>query len=170
MSALSSTTSPESTEALTTIQPNLPLVQLKYIPLPAPLPALQNPITISASEEVRGPCRRCLLDAQPGDMLYLINYDPFPSDAVSPYRGGGPIFVHAHDCGHFSGDVLPERQLRRQMSVRAYDEKHMMIGAETVEGNGLEVVAGGMLADEKVVYVNVHNAKPGCFAVRVERA
>ena len=30
-------------------------------------------------------------------------------------------------------------------------------------------MVGGMLADEKAKYINVHNAKPGCFAVRVER-
>lgn len=31
-------------------------------------------------------------------------------------------------------------------------------------------VAGGMLIDEKAKYINVHNMKPGHFAVRVERA
>lgn len=56
------------------------------------------------------------------------------------------------------------------MSVRAFDDKHMMVAAEVVEGSELEQVAGGMLADEKAKYINVHNAKPGCFAVRVERA
>ena len=80
------------------------------------------------------------------------------------------IFVHAHDCEVFRGDTLPERQLRRLMSVRAYDEKHMMVAAETVEGSELEEVAGGMLADEHAKSLNVHNAKPGCFAVRIERA
>ena len=60
--------------------------------------------------------------------------------------------------------------MRRLMSVRAYDEKDMMVAAEVVEGSELETVAGGMLADESARYINVHNAKPGCFAVRVERA
>lgn len=46
----------------------------------------------------------------------------------------------------------------------------MMVAAEVVEGVELERVAGEMLADEMTSYVNVHNAKPGCFAVRVERA
>ena len=80
------------------------------------------------------------------------------------------IFVHANDCKKFAGNELPERQLRRLMSVRAFDEKHMMVAAEVVEGSELEKVAGGMLADENAKYINVHNAKPGCFAVRVERA
>jgi hypothetical protein len=119
---------------------------------------------------MRPPCRRCLLDAQPGEDLHLIQYDHFPADSVSPYRGTMAIFVHAHDCGVFEGSTLPERQLGRLMSLRAFDEKHMMVAAEVVAGPELEQVAGGMLADEKAAYINVHNAKPGCFAVRVERA
>jgi hypothetical protein len=144
---------------------------LKYIPLPEPIQSYSdNPITIIASEGMRAPCRRCLLDAQPGEALHLISYDPFPSDSVTPYRGTMAIFVHANDCKIFTGNALPERQLKRLMSVRAFDEKHMMVAAEVVEGSELEKVAGGMLADEKAKYINVHNAKPGCFAVRVERA
>ncbi|KAJ7029531.1 hypothetical protein C8F04DRAFT_1116153 [Mycena alexandri] len=161
---------PESTEAPNQLIINLLPVPLKYIPLPAPLPSLDTPITIVASDGMRPPCRRCLLDASPGEELHLIAYDPFPVDSVTPYRGTGPIFIHAYDCGLFDGDVLPERQLRRQMSIRAYDQSHMLMAAETVDGTELEKVAGGMLADEKARYVNVHNAKPGCFAVRIERA
>jgi len=164
-------TESKSTEAPSFLKVNLPPVQLKYIPLPQPLPALgDDPITVTASEGMRAPCRRCLLDAQPGEVLHLISYDPFPAESVTPYRGTMAIFVHAHDCAVFIGETLPERQLRRLMSVRAFDEKHMMMAAEVVEGNELERVAGGMLADEKASYINVHNAKPGCFAVRVERA
>jgi hypothetical protein len=117
---------------------------------------------------MRPPCN-CLLDASPGEVLNLA-YDSFPADSITPYRGTGPVFVHAHNCGLFDGDVLPERQLRRLLSVRAYNEEHIMVSAEVVEGSGLEGVAGGMLADEKAKYINVHNAKLGYFAVRVERA
>ena len=45
-----------------------------------------------------------------------------------------------------------------------------MVAAEVVEGKELKEVAGGMLADETAKYVFVHNAKPGCFAVGIERA
>ena len=60
--------------------------------------------------------------------------------------------------------------MRKMLSVRAYEEKHMMVAAEVVEGSEMERVAGVMLADEKAWYINLHNSKPGCFAVRVERA
>lgn len=164
-------TKTESTEAPSSLRAGLPPVMLKYVPLPEPIRSHSgNPITVVASEDMRAPCRRCLLDAQPGEVLHLISYDPFPADSVTPYRGTMAIFVHANDCEKFAGNELPERQLRRLMSVRAFDEKHMMVAAEVVEGSELEKVAGGMLADENAKYINVHNAKPGCFAVRVERA
>ncbi|KAK5065357.1 hypothetical protein LTR84_001195 [Exophiala bonariae] len=163
--------SAESTEAPSQLQANLAPVALKYVALPVPLPASDTmPISLTASEGMRPPCRRCLLDASPGEILNLIAYDPFPADSITPYRGTGPIFVHAHDCGLFKGEVLPERQLSRQLSVRAYNMNHMMVAAEVVEGSDFESTAGGMLADEQAAYINVHNAKPGCFAVRVERA
>ncbi len=123
-----------------------------------------------ASEDSRAPCRRCLLDASPGEELILLAYDPFPANSLTPYRGEGPIFVHAQECNFFKNNVIPERQLRRLLSLRAYDENHMMVAAEVVPGSELESVGGAMLADEKASYVHVHNAKPGCFAFKVERA
>ncbi|KAF5011849.1 hypothetical protein FDECE_2081 [Fusarium decemcellulare] len=161
----------ESTEPPSQLRSDLQPVPLKYVPLPAPLPALEDsPISVTAAEDMRVPCRRCLLDASPGEVLYLIAYDPFPVDSITPYRGAGPIFVHAHDCTPFRDATLPDRQLKRLQSLRAYNENHMMVAAEVVNGNEFEKVAGGMLADEKASYIMVHNAKPGCFAFRVERA
>ena len=165
------TTNTASTEPPSQLQANLTPVALKYIALPSPLPTSDTqPISVTASEGMRPPCRRCLLDVAPGEVVNLIAYDPFPVDSSTPYRGTGPIFVHAHDCGLFEGAVLPERQLRRQLSVRAYNTSHMMVAAEVVDGSEFERTAGAMLADEGAAYINVHNAKPGCFAVRVERA
>lgn len=144
---------------------------MKYIPLPTPLPAKKGePIQLTATETFAPPCRRCLLDAEPGDIVTLLSYDPFPVDSVSPYRGTSPIFVHTNDCKAFTGSKLPDKQLRRLISVRAYDKDEMLVAAEVVEGKNFENVAGGMLADHKASFIMVHNAKPGCFAVRVERA
>ena len=71
----------------------------------------------------------------------------------------------------FSGDALPERQLKRSMSVRAYDENDWIVASEViVQEDDFGRVVGGMLADEKAKWVGVFNARPGCFAVRVERA
>jgi hypothetical protein len=45
----------------------------------------------------------------------------------------------------------------------------MMVGSDVLQGSELEEAAGRMLGDTGVEYLHVHNAKPGCFAVRVER-
>jgi hypothetical protein len=46
----------------------------------------------------------------------------------------------------------------------------MMVAAEVATGAELEPVLHRMLAQGSVAYLHVHNAKPGCFACRVERA
>lgn len=167
---MTSATEAESTEPPSQLRAGLQAVKLKYVPLPAPLSNNDgNEITVTAVGDMRPPCRRCLVDASPGEEVKLIAYDPFPVDSITPYRGTGPIFVHAYDCAPFRGDVLPERQLKRLLSVRAYNVDHMLMASEVAEGSEFEEVAGRMLADEKASYIHVHNAKPGCFAVRVER-
>jgi hypothetical protein len=141
---------------------------LKFVPLPAPLstsPPSTSIITIDGENAF--PCRRCLTDGHINEQMLLLSYDPFLGD--SPYRGAGPIFVHHHSCAPYQGIDVPEQQRRRLLSVRAYDCHHMMVSAEVAEGSDLEDVAGKMLEDMGVEYLHVHNAKPGCFAVRVER-
>lgn len=160
----------ESTEPPSQLRAGLSPVKLKYVPLPAPVPLFDGTeITLTAIGGMRPPCRRCLLDANPGEELKLIAYDPFPVDSVTPYRGAGPIFIHSHECIPFNGQSLPERQLNRLLSLRVYDVNHMLVASEALGGSKLEEVAGEMLADERASYINVHNAKPGCFAVRIER-
>ena len=170
MSALAASES-VSTEPPSFLQSNLPPVALKYIPLPTPLTLPESPITMTVTDDMRPPCRRCLLDASPGDVVHLVPYDPFPATSPTPYRSPSAIFVHAHDCAMFSGDALPEIQLKRSMSVRAYDENDWIVASEViVQEDDFGRVVGGMLADEKAKWVGVFNARPGCFAVRVERA
>lgn len=42
------------------------------------------------------PCRQCLRDAEVGEELVLVSYDPFRVD--SPYRCASPIFLHRTPC------------------------------------------------------------------------
>ena len=46
----------------------------------------------------------------------------------------------------------------------------MMAWAEVVPGNGIEAGIAALFALERVAYLHVHYAKPGCYACRVERA
>lgn len=58
----------------------------------------------------------------------------------------------------------------RSLSLRAYDESGTMVAAEVVNGREIEGSIRRLLADDGVGYLHVHNAGPGCYEVRVERA
>jgi Protein of unknown function (DUF1203) len=115
------------------------------------------------------PCRRCLRDAEIGDTVSLVSYDPFAG--TSPYTQPGPIFLHTDGCRAWGGPVdrVPAQLLRRQLSVRAFDRDHMMRDARIVAGTCLEATARELLEDDEVAYLHVHNAAPGCWAVRIDR-
>ena len=115
------------------------------------------------------PCRVSLEDAEVGEEVILT---PFRHHAVaSPYRGAGPIFVRASArTAKLNINTLPTMLLHRLLSLRAYGEAGMMTGAQVVEGASLEEAIQSFFADEKVVYLHVHNAGPGCFNCLVERA
>ena len=115
------------------------------------------------------PCRVSLEDAEIGETVVLV---PFTHhDVASPYRASGPIFVRrgARRAAPAPGEV-PRLLRHRLLSIRAYDAAGMMVAAEVVPGSELEPVLDRLLTQETVDYLHVHNAKPGCFACRVQRA
>lgn len=113
------------------------------------------------------PCRQCLRDAQVGDELVLVSYDPFRGQ--SPYRSASPIFVHRRDCGRPAIDEMPLQLTSRQLSVRAFDSDEMMIRAEVIDGTDLDGLLREMFAAPTTEVVHVHNASRGCWAAAVER-
>jgi hypothetical protein len=96
--------------------------------------------------------------------MVLCSYDPFVG--ASPYSGPGPIYVHDRDCTAFDGQDIPDQLTRRLLSVRAYDERHMLVDADVIEGVELPATAQRLLHDAS--YLHVHNARPGCFAARID--
>ena len=114
------------------------------------------------------PCRECLKDAEIGDELVLVSYDPFATD--SPYRGSSAIYLHRIPCEPWRDDgAVPQQQLGRRLSFRSFASDEMMIDAELVEGATFIDAASRMLQNNLVEFINVHNASPGCWALRVER-
>lgn len=115
------------------------------------------------------PCRVSLSDAEIGETVVLL---PFVHhDVDTPYRASGPIFVRqgAAAAGLAPGEV-PAMLLHRQLSLRAYDAGAMMVRSEVLEGSELEAAIGRCFADPQIAYLHVHNARPGCYNCRVERA
>ena len=141
---------------------------MHVIPLPAPLADDPSAVRVVADEPNSYPCRRCLQDAEPGEALLLLGYDPFLG--ASPYAGPGPIYVHERECTPFAGPGILDQLTRRLLSVRAYDAGHMLVQAEVTEGTELEPVAKRLFSHPAAAYLHIHNARPGCFAARLNPA
>jgi hypothetical protein len=65
---------------------------------------------------------------------------------------------------------LPEVVKNRLMSVRAYSKDSLMLASAVVEGPNLVAQIAEFFANDAVAYLHLHNAKPGCFSCRVDRA
>jgi hypothetical protein len=115
------------------------------------------------------PCRVSLQDAEPGESVLLLNYEHHA--VQTPYRSSHAIYVRerATEAELDVGEV-PKLIRVRLLSVRAFDASGMMTGADVVEGVELAPVIERLFADPRVSYLHLHNAKPGCFAARVDRA
>jgi hypothetical protein len=112
------------------------------------------------------PCRQCLRDAEIGDEMLLVSYDPFI--ASSPYRCASPIFIHRAPC-ESSRQGLPEQLTSRTLSVRGFDSTSMMLDAALIEGTDLAGTIETLFDNPAIDHLHVHNASRGCWAARVER-
>jgi len=114
------------------------------------------------------PCRVSLTDAEPGQEVILTHFEHHPVD--SPFRSSHAIYVRKGEATYDAVDQVPEQLRLRLLSVRAFDEKGMLVGADVVDGRELEGVIERLFGDERADYLHVHYAKPGCYAARIERA
>lgn len=115
------------------------------------------------------PCRVSLEDAEPGEDVILVNYEHLPTE--SPYRSSHAIFIReqATEAQLAAGDIPVSLRIRL-LSLRAFDDDGMMVNADVVHGRELESAIERMLENSSAAYLHVHNAKPGCYAARVDRA
>lgn len=114
------------------------------------------------------PCRVTLEDAEIGESVLLLNYEH--QNAASPYRSAHAIFIreNAVTCPPFVNEI-PEQLRIRLLSIRAFDTEDMIIDADVVDGQDCESTIERLLDNRNTSYLHVHNAKPGCFAARVDR-
>ncbi|HSP07189.1 MAG TPA: DUF1203 domain-containing protein, partial [Acidobacteriota bacterium] len=120
-------------------------------------------------EESAYPCRVSLVDANVGETVMLT---VFPHHSVSgPYQGTGPIYVRqGARRARLQVNEVPEVVRKRLMSVRAYDDQGTMVASEVVEGRDIEKQIEAFFAIDSVRYLHLHNARPGCYSCRVDRA
>ena len=114
------------------------------------------------------PCRVSLTDAEPGQEVILTHFEHQPAN--TPYRASHAIYVRKGEKTYDAVDRVPEQLRLRLLSVRAFDDKGLMVGADVVDGKELEGAIERLLGDERADYLHLHYAKPGCYAARVDRA
>ena len=101
--------------------------------------------------------------------MLLLNYEHLP--VASPYRSQHAIYVREHAREYRPQiDQIPEVLQLRLLSVRAFDPRGMMLNADVVEGARLAPMIDQFFEDARTAYIHLHNAKPGCYAARVDRA
>ena len=114
------------------------------------------------------PCRVSLEDARVGEPMLLLHYE---HQAVStPYRSSHAIYVR--ECATQAlpkTNEVPQMLRLRLLSVRAFGRDGMMLDADVVEGRELEPVLERLLSLDGAAYLHLHNARPGCYAARVDR-
>jgi len=115
------------------------------------------------------PCRVSLRDADPGENVLLVNFEHLA--VATPYRSRHAVFVRENATeACLEVNEIPEMLLTRLLSLRAFDSAGMMIDADVMQGSELAAAINRMLGVPAAQYLHIHNAKPGCFAARVERS
>jgi len=148
-----------------------PLRRTLFAPLfdlPADALADHRAVRVTATAKPGFPCRVSLTDAEPGEILLLVNYEHQPAN--SPYRASHAVYVRkTAEEAQLPPNVLPPYFTGRQISLRAFDEAGMIVDAELVDGDCAEPVIETLLALPDSAYLHAHFAKYGCFACRIER-
>ena len=115
------------------------------------------------------PDRVELRDAEPGELLLLLNYLHQPAD--TPYRASHAIFVgEGATTAYDSLDETPECLRLRPISLRAFDAAGMMVDADLISGGEVGAAIERLFADPAAAYIHAHYAKRGCYAARIDRA
>jgi len=121
------------------------------------------------ADDPRLSCRVSMEHAELGEELLLVNFEHQPAN--TPYRASHAIYVRkAANRAFETVDTIPEVLASRLLAVRAFNAQHMMIDAEICEGAQAAMMFERFLANPQTTYLQVHNARRGCYAARVERA
>jgi hypothetical protein len=115
------------------------------------------------------PDRIEMRDAEIGEHLLLLNHACQPAD--TPYRATHAIFVREGAVATYDRvDEVPEVMRSRLLSLRGYDAAGMMVDADVMDGREVESLIGRLFGHPQIAYIHAHNAKPGCYSGRIDRA
>jgi Protein of unknown function (DUF1203) len=115
------------------------------------------------------PDRIEMRDAEIGEKLLLLNHVCQPAD--TPYRATHAIFViEGAENTYQRVNEIPGVMRTRLLSLRAYNAAGMMLDADVVDGKDIEGAIVRFFRSPDVAYIHAHNAKPGCYSGRIDRA
>ncbi len=124
---------------------------------------------VTAKSSPGYPCRVSLAEAEEGDTLILLNYAHLPCN--SAYRSAYAIYVREGvEQYHPAPGEIPEILSRRLLAVRGFGADQFIRDGDVVEGADLAPALEKLFANEEVDYVQIYNAKHGCFAAEARRA
>lgn len=120
------------------------------------------------AEKPGTPCRVSMEDADVGETVILVNYEHQPED--SPYQATHAVFVRQNaKQAQLAVNEVPEVIRSRLISLRFFNNDHMMIEAKVAHGDEVADEIMGSFDNPDIAYAHIHNAKPGCFAAFVHR-
>jgi hypothetical protein len=129
-----------------------------------------HPLRISADDDVAGtPLRCCLRDAEVGERVALLSWQPLTEAPDSAYAEVGPIFVHADSCpGYRESAAYPAGFRHRTQLLRSYTAGGDMLDYEITDGAAAEATIEKLLANPDAAVIHSRNVKAGCymFAIR----
>jgi Protein of unknown function (DUF1203) len=115
------------------------------------------------------PCRVSLRDAAVGERVLLVNFEHLAVE--TPYRARYAIYVREQAADvQLTVNELPPVLNGRLLSLRAFNDAGMLLEADVAQDGELPQAIRRLLARRDVAYLHLHNARPGCYAARVERA
>jgi Protein of unknown function (DUF1203) len=131
--------------------------------------ARQGVRRVVADEKPGFPCRVSLEDAPLGASMLLLNHEYMA--LPSPYRARHAIYIReGAEPVEPEPDEIPDVIADRLIAVRAYDNGGWMLDAEIDEGTRIAPIIERMFGSPDTAFIQLHNARRGCFAANVERA
>jgi hypothetical protein len=114
------------------------------------------------------PCSVSLQDATIGEEVILLPYQHHKTN--SPYQSTGSIFIRKNAMqATLTINQIPKMLLHILLSLRCYNKHGIMIDASVVEGKIIKETLHELFVNKEIAYVNIHNAKPGCYNCLVKR-
>ena len=121
------------------------------------------------TENPGAPCRVSLVDAEVGETVVLTHFTHQPAD--TPYRASPAVYVREGVSARtIAENEVPKVLRSRLISIRSFDEDHMIVGGDVAPGKDLGAALTTAFENGAVSYIHLHFAQRGCFAASVSRS